>query len=488
MRTICRALHLLVIVVLCAAVLPLRAAQAENGVAPQFRDYYEQHAGMRTLGPPITGLVTVDGVAAQYFEKGRLEDHYAAEPDPAWGVMYGRLTAELIERDPGWFVNGTTLTYAALGEAAAPQHRQPPPPGFVSGTALVRGAIRVPELAGDGIFVPYDAQLRAAPGHYIPRMLWAYMGRADLFPGGWLHDIGLPMTEPLIVETTKNGELRRIVMQAFERTVLTYDPHNPPAWRLERGNLGSDMLRPGGPTAVNDIELPGMGARVTLPFPIVARVGRPGDQVTATISWGQGAQYITTFTALPSELPGDRRGLVIGLIDWLSMQNPPPTHRAVVELHDSAGQVLAWRDLMILGPGDPGAQTVDLYWLFGEQVHPHPQQIVASGSVERAALEMLLWGPPRTQMSFGTALPTPQEVLAYPGRNASWGARVTLRQLTIDNGIATADFSQELRAYGGGSARVGALREQITRTLLQFSSVREVRIAIEGQTEGVLEP
>jgi hypothetical protein len=35
---------------------------------------------------------------------------------------------------------------------------------------------------------------------------------------------------------------------------------------------------------------------------------------------------------------------------------------------------------------------------------------------------------------------------------------------------------------------VGALREQITRTLLQFSSVREVRIAIEGQTEGVLEP
>ncbi|MCY7287805.1 MAG: GerMN domain-containing protein [Cryobacterium sp.] len=178
---------------------------------------------------------------------------------------------------------------------------------------------------------------------------------------------------------------------------------------------------------------------------------------------------------------------MIGLLDWLSAQDPPATHRAVVELHNSTGELLAWREMIVLGPSDPGTRTVDLFWLFGAEVRPHPQQIVKTERVEQAAQEALLWGPPRTQMSFATALPTPQEVLSFPGREAGWGARVTLRCLAIADGVATADFSQELRAYGGGSARVRAIRQQITRTLTLFPSVREVRIAIEGQAEGILE-
>jgi spore germination protein GerM len=63
-----------------------------------------------------------------------------------------------------------------------------------------------------------------------------------------------------------------------------------------------------------------------------------------------------------------------------------------------------------------------------------------------------------------------------------------LRSLTIVDGVATADFSKELKAYGGGSLRVMLLRQQIRQTLVQFPTVREVRIAIEGQTAGVLEP
>ena len=56
------------------------------------------------------------------------------------------------------------------------------------------------------------------------------------------------------------------------------------------------------------------------------------------------------------------------------------------------------------------------------------------------------------------------------------------------NGVATANFSRELAAYGGGSLRVRLIREQIARTLRLFPTVRQVRIAVEGQTEGVLEP
>jgi hypothetical protein len=478
----------LTIAIVALAGLPLSPARAQPTVAPPFRDYYAQHAGERVLGPPITGLVLEDGLAIQYFEKGRIEDHYAAEPDANWGIMYGRLTAELIARDPNWPVNATSITYAQLREATEPRYRHDPPAGFGGGTAIVPRVIGAPGLAGDGVFVPYDPQLRSARGSYVPLAFWSYITRREYFPGGWLHDIGLPMSDPLTLETTKNGEARTITMQAFERTVLTYDPRNPPDWQIERGNLGSDMLRPSGPTTVNEIERPDMGEQVTFPFPIIARLGRPGDQITATISWGQGPQFITTFTALPSEQAGDPRGLVIGLLDWIGPQDPPATHAATLELRDSAGTTLAWRGVTILGPGDARTRQVNLFWLFGEQVRPHQQQIVAGERAEAAALEALLWGPPRTQMSFGTALPTPQEVLSFPGREAGWGARVTLRSLTIDHGVATADFSPELRAYGGGSARVQAMRQQITQTLTQFAGVREVRIAVEGQTEGVLEP
>lgn len=65
---------------------------------------------------------------------------------------------------------------------------------------------------------------------------------------------------------------------------------------------------------------------------------------------------------------------------------------------------------------------------------------------------------------------------------------MTLRGLTIHDGVATADFSKELRAYGGGSARVGIIRQQITRTLEQFQTVHEVRIAIEGVSAAAFEP
>jgi len=79
-------------------------------------------------------------------------------------------------------------------------------------------------------------------------------------------------------------------------------------------------------------------------------------------------------------------------------------------------------------------------------------------------------------------------VLSYPGRGPDWGPRVTLRKLTIQDGVATADFSREIEAYGGGSLRVSLLRQQIVQTLKQFPTVKQVVIAVEGETETVLQP
>ena len=91
-------------------------------------------------------------------------------------------------------------------------------------------------------------------------------------------------------------------------------------------------------------------------------------------------------------------------------------------------------------------------------------------------------------MTFTTALPTPEQVLAFPRRTADWGPRVTLRSLTLADGIAVADFSKELAAYGGESQRASLIHAQITRTLLEFPAVRDVQITIDGQRDQLLEP
>lgn len=482
---------LVAIVALLLTLLPAGLTHAQMGVAEPFRDYYNQHQGMRVLGYPLTDLVEVNGYPAQYFEKGRLEDHRNDRVSADWAFMYGRLTAELMERDPMGSVTGTSVTYGTLQASAGPEQRYPVPPRFTGGVMAVAG----------GMFIPYDSQLRPVPGYIVPSNFWNYINRSDLFPGGWLHDIGLPMTNVITVSTYKNGTFREISMQAFERTVLTYDPQNPQEWQIERGNIGADAIRAMGlpipplPTPIPQpgparIEIPARSAWVSLPLHLLVRVGNPGDAVVTRLRWQDGGTLQNTFTLLRGE---DGRGLLIGNLDWVNMLQPPShaTQLATLEIRSLNNTVLASQSVTVVSVDDPIMREIKLFWVVNgaPTVQAQTRRIIKSERIGAAALEELLWGPPIiSQVGFATAIPTPQEVLSYPGREPDWGPRVTLRSLTIRNGVATADFSQEMRAYGGGSQRVSAIREQITQTLLQFPTVREVRIAIEGQTEGVLEP
>jgi hypothetical protein len=82
---------------------PLTAGATEL-VDARFSDYYARHQGPRVLGPAISRL---EGTA-QYFEKGRLEDHRGDNLPREWEFMYGRLTADLIEAGAAIPVAGET--------------------------------------------------------------------------------------------------------------------------------------------------------------------------------------------------------------------------------------------------------------------------------------------------------------------------------------------------------------------------------------------
>jgi hypothetical protein len=75
-------------------------------------------------------------------------------------------------------------------------------------------------------------------------------------------------------------------VQAFERTVLTFD------WQIERGNIGSDALAsvPLG----SGIILPAPGAHVTL-LHIEAVVSQPDQRVTAALIWPYSSELIGSF-------------------------------------------------------------------------------------------------------------------------------------------------------------------------------------------------
>jgi hypothetical protein len=236
------------------------------------------------------------------------------------------------------------------------------------------------------------------------------------------------------------------------------------------------------------VEIPARGQRVVLPLRILARVGQPDETMEATLRWQDGTELTQSFVTLRGE---DGRGLLIDSLNWPGESQPPEpaTQPATLELRDGSGGLLGRQELVVLSPDDPDTQPITLYFLAGEELQAVTRLIPRSTGIATDALKDLLWGPPAPNLGgFGTALPTPQEVLNYAGRGPDWGPRVMLRGLTIDDGIAMADFSKEMQAYGGGSLRVSLLRRQIESTLKQFPTVSQVILAVEGQTEEVLQP
>jgi hypothetical protein len=475
---------LLALALLVPGVGQAMPSAADGRIAEPFAGYYAQQQGGRLLGGPVSPLVQVAGYPAQYFEKGRLEDHRGEVVDARWGFMYGRLPAELMVAAPQAAVSTTRLHYADLARRNNAVYRHPVPANYRGG---------VLPLPGGEVFVPYDPYLRAAPGFRVAPVFWAYISRADLFPAGWLHDVGLPLTDAIRTEVTRDGMARAITLQAFERAVLTYDPQNPPDWQVERGNIGWDAWQTapaaggGWPLA---FDRPTAGERATLPLHVFAHAGVPGEQVTALLTWADGTKLTNRLPVLAAP---DGSGLVIGNVDWINLLQPPQprTGPATLTLRSAAGVPLLTRTVTVLAANDPDTQAVEVYWTVSgtERTAPQTVRVPRTTRIGTAALEALLWGPPTvSQIGYGTAIPLPARILSYPGRTSDWGAQVRLRSLTIENGVATADFSRELDAYGGGSMAVRLIREQITRTLQQFPTVRTVRIAIEGQVDGILQP
>jgi len=109
-----------------------------------------------------------------------------------------------------------------------------------------------------------------------------------------------------------------------------------------------------------------------------------------------------------------------------------------------------------------------------EKVFPVKREIPKTQAVARAAIEELLKGPTDKEKQEGYSTVINDEV--------------KVQSLVIDKGIAKIDFNKQLEFQVGGSCRVSAIAHQITETLKQFPTIKDVIISIDGRTEDILQP
>ena len=193
-----------------------------------------------------------------YFDKARLEiTNPNGDRNSLWYVTPGLLVGELItgriQVGDGSFVqtdpadipvtgdienNPLSPTYATLAPLAsvgddAERARRPPQLGQPV-TALLRadGTVEQDGVADSAV---RNAGYDQALGHNIPDVFVRWIQDQ---PYAWEYVVGHPLTEAFWVDTMVNGAQRRVLVQAFERRILTHDPANPPGWQTESGNAG----------------------------------------------------------------------------------------------------------------------------------------------------------------------------------------------------------------------------------------------------------
>lgn len=129
-----------------------------------------------------------------------------------------------------------------------------------------------------------------------------------------------------------------------------------------------------------------------------------------------------------------------------------------------------------------------------KDVFPVERVILNDLIIRRRAVEELLRGPTPEEKEKGyfSSIPDKEEIIAYrerirqeTGQVPYEGDEIKIKSFKIFIGAAYIDFSGEMRAYGGGSCRVEAIKAQINETVKQFPKIGNTVISIEGDQDAL---
>ena len=130
-----------------------------------------------------------------------------------------------------------------------------------NGSAINERMFRTGEVEADSSLNAYGVtatNLVRETNHYIASVFWLYINSSGPLSvvvnnqygvvQGRLFDplfaaTGLPITEPYWTETLVGGQTKPVLVQLFERRVMTYTPSNPAGFQVEMGNVGSQYYQ-----------------------------------------------------------------------------------------------------------------------------------------------------------------------------------------------------------------------------------------------------
>ena len=196
----------------------------------------------------------------QYFDKSRMElNDPNGDRASQWFVTNGLLASEMIlgrvQVSVGGFEERTpaAIPFGDPDDQVGPTYASLAP--HLGATAGTAGAPVNQRLARDGSLRPTDARgvtcaaVVPETKHCVASVFWAYLNSAGpVYENGayatgplfapLFFATGLPITEAYWTELKAGGKVQPVLVQAFERRILTYNPANPAGWQVEMGNVG----------------------------------------------------------------------------------------------------------------------------------------------------------------------------------------------------------------------------------------------------------
>lgn len=190
----------------------------------------------------------------QYFDKARMEiSNPSADRTNLYYITNGLLTVELVvgqmQTGDQTFVTLAPASVPVAGDADDPNgptyasfnglaslnndhavtdHTGQLATDFINRQGQVSTLLQPPTVATFAYFSP-------ELGHNIPDLFYKWLGGLDV---PWQFAMGLPISEPYWAHVKVGGQSKYVLIQLFQRRVLTYTIDNSPAFQVEMGNIG----------------------------------------------------------------------------------------------------------------------------------------------------------------------------------------------------------------------------------------------------------
>ena len=212
----------------------------------------------------------------QYFDKARMEiNNPTLAPASNGFVTNGLLTVELISgrmqvgnskfearapaginiaSDPDDANAPTYSSFGTVSNTSAGEHRQSDKSAGGYATERINRQGQVSDDPSKRLPETRIAYYESATGHNIPKIFMDFLTATGPVRSGignvnkplldpWVFAMGLPIGDAYWANVKIEGSQQDVLIQPFERRVLTYVPTLAPQWRVQMGNIGQHYLQ-----------------------------------------------------------------------------------------------------------------------------------------------------------------------------------------------------------------------------------------------------